>query len=275
VGGHHIHLDAADLAGNGGLGRYVLLPGDPSRARTIAERFADRRTVETPRGFDGHLGTLDSPRGPIDVLAIPTGIGAPAAEVVIFELLQAGARRLLRVGSCGAMAPEIAPGQVVIATGAVRDDGTSAHYAPLEFPALAHPAAVAALRAGAERAGLAGETYAGICHSKASLYAREFGFGPAGEANLAYCAWLRRCGVVASEMECAPLFVLAATFAARAAPLAASPGAEVQAGAVLAVFAADDSQMQRVDPALAARAQARAIDVALEGVRAWAERDRG
>ncbi len=275
MGGHHIQLDPEDLAGNDGLGRYVLLPGDPSRARAIAERFDGRRTVATPRGLDGHLGTLDSPRGPIDVLAIATGIGAPAAEVVVFELLEAGARRLLRVGSCGTMVPEIRPGQVVIATGAVRDDGTTAHYAPPEFPALAHPAAVAALTRGAERAGLAADTFTGICHAKASLYAREFGYGPAGEANVAYCDWLRRCGVVASEMESAALFVVASTYAPKAAPLAAPSRAEVQAGAVLAVFAADDSRMQGVDPELAARAQERAIAVALEGVRAWAERDRG
>lgn len=274
MGGHHIGLGPDELAGNAGLGRYVLLPGDPSRARALGERFRDRRTIATPRGLDGHLGTLDSARGAIDVLAIATGIGAPAAEVVVFELLQAGARRLLRVGSCGTMRPEVQPGQVVIATGAVRDDGTGEHYAPIEYPALAHPAAVEALRRGAERAGLADEVFLGLCHAKASLYAREFGYGPAGERNLAYCDWLRRCGVAASEMECGALFIVASTWAPQLRTLAASDRGDVQAGAVLAVFAADDSRMRGVDAAVAGRAQERAIQVALEGVRAWAERDR-
>jgi uridine phosphorylase len=128
---------------------------------------------------------------------------------------------------------------------------------------------------GARRAGLERDAFFGLCHSKSSLYAREFGHGPAGEANLEYTAWLRRCGVVATEMEAAALFVLAATFRPRAVPLAARPGSEeVQAAAVLAVFAADDSQMA-VDPQLALQAEKRAVRVALEGVRAWAERDRG
>lgn len=274
MSGHHIGLSAEDLAGNAGLGRYVLAPGDPSRARSLGERFDDRRTVSTARGFDAHLGTLSSPHGPIDVLATSTGIGAASAEVVLFELLEAGARRLLRVGSCGTMTRAIQPGQVVIATGAVRDDGSSAHYAPLEYPALAHPSAVAALRIGAERAGLAAETFLGLCHTKATLYAREFGYGPAGESNLAYCDVLRRCGVVASEMEAAILFVLASTYAPRPAPLATPYRDEVQAGAVLAVFGADDSRMQRIDPELVELAQERSIQIALEGVRAWAAADR-
>jgi uridine phosphorylase len=274
VSGHHIGLSAEDLAGNAGLGRYVFLPGDPSRARSIGERFDHRRTVSTPRGFDAHLGTLSSPGGPIDVLAISTGVGAASAEVVLFELLEAGARRLLRVGSCGTMTGAIRPGQVVIAAGAVRDDGSTAHYAPLEYPAIAHPSAVAALRLGAERAGLAAETFLGICHAKATLYAREFGYGPAGESNLAYCDWLRRCGVVASEMEAAILFVLAATYAPRPASLAAPARDEAQAGAVLAVFGADDSRMRTIDPQLLELARERSIQIALEGVRAWAAADR-
>lgn len=271
--GYHIHLGKDELAGNRGLGRYVFLPGDRARARAIAEHFTDRRTIETPRGLDAHLGTLGSDGEAIDVLAISTGIGGAALEVVVTELLRAGGRRLLRVGSCGTMVSEIRPGQVVIATAAVRDDGTSAHYAPLEFPAVAHSRAVEALSRAAERVGLAAETFAGICHSKGSLYAREFGFGPAGEAHLAYCAWLRRCGVVASEMEAATLFVLASTHRPRAAPFGAPGRDDIQAGAVLAVLGTDDSRMQAVDPTIATLAEERTVAIALEAVRVWAERD--
>ena len=270
--GHHIRLGPEHLAGNGGLGRYVLLPGEPARAARIAAHFSDVTVVDSPRGLTAHLGTLRASCGPVDVLTLPSGMGSPSAEVVLHELLAAGARRILRVGSCGSMRSEVRPGQLVIATGAVRDDGTTDHYAPREYPALAHPHAVAALLEGTRRLGLEAETFQGICHAKASLYAREFGLGPAGQANLDYAAWLRRCGVIASEMETAALFVVSSTFAPRAYSLAERRHDEPQVGAVLAVFASDDSHMQ-FDVAVAHQAETRAIEVALEAVRAWAERE--
>ena len=114
----------------------------------------------------------------------------------------------------------------------------------------------------------------GICHSKASLFAREFGFGPVGPSNLEYCETLKRCGVVASEMEASTLFVLSAVAGGDPRPLDREAGTSgCQAGAVLAVYAMDDSNM-KMDPAVASRAEQRAIRVALEGVRAWAEKDR-
>jgi uridine phosphorylase len=273
---HHIRLDRGDLEGNDGLGRYVFLPGSPERAARLGQQFTHLERRENPRGFTAYLGQLDAPGAPpIDVLAISTGVGSSSAEVVISELLAAGARRLLRVGSCGTMASRPRPGQVVLVTGAVRDEATTRHYAPPEYPALAHPDALAALGEGARRAGLASETFRGLCHSKASLYAREFGRGPAGTRNLEYAAWLRRCGVVATEMEASTLFVLAATATPTVFPLDTRPGAaQCQAGALLAVYATDDAEMQ-FDPATARLADERAVRVAVEGVRVWAERDRG
>lgn len=265
---HHIRLGEDHLDGNGGIGRYVLLPGDPSRAARLAEHFSDRHVVENSRGLTAYFGQIDSTDGedPIDVMAIPTGVGSASAEVVIHELIACGARRLLRVGSCGTMADHIRPGHVVIATGAVRDEGTSEHYAPREFPAIAHPEAVYALGEGARRVDLATEVFLGICHSKASLYAREFGGGPAGERNRQYVEWLRRCGVVATEMEASTLFVMAST-----APRYPNYP-ECEAGAVLAVFASDDSGME-FDERIAALAEKRAMSIALEAVRVWAERE--
>ncbi|MEE8139104.1 MAG: hypothetical protein V3T81_09600 [Thermoanaerobaculia bacterium] len=149
---HHIRLALEHLAGNDGLGRYVFLPGDPSRAEKIAAHFTDLELEENPRGFTARLGRLEPADGqPIDVLAMPSGIGAACTEVVVHELLACGARRFVRVGSCGTGAPPIRPGEVVIATGAVRDEATTRHYAPPEFPALAHPDAVAAMAEGARR----------------------------------------------------------------------------------------------------------------------------
>ena len=273
---HHIQLTPDHVEGNEGIGRYVLLPGDPSRAERIARSFEEVEVRENPRGFHAYIGKLAAPEGtgPVEVLAIPTGIGSASTEVVVRELLACGARRLLRVGSCGTGTPSIIPGQVIIATGAVRDEATTYSYAPEGFPAIAHPAAVTALTRGAARAGLADETFCGLCHSKASLYGREFGHGPAGERNLEYVAWLRRCGGIASEMEASALFVLASTAEQEVVSVADSAGAaECQAGAVLAVFARDDSHME-FDAKTAQLAEERAIRVALEGVRVWAEKDR-
>jgi uridine phosphorylase len=273
---HHIGLGAEHLSGNEGLGRYVFLPGDPDRAGRIAEAFDFVEVVEGPRRFTAWLGQLAAEEGPpIDVLALPSGIGGGSAEVVIHELMEAGARRIVRVGSCGSSVPAIEPGGVVIATAAVRDDGASDDYAAPGFPAVASPLALDAMRLGALRAGHGEVTFLGVCHSKATLYAREFGHGPAGQRNLERCSWLRRSGLVASEMEAAILFVMtSARNAGAAQPLAGGdPRLEHQAAAVLAVFARDDSDMA-VDPQVTRAAERRAIEVALEGVRAWSTVDR-
>ncbi|MDH3253734.1 MAG: nucleoside phosphorylase [Acidobacteriota bacterium] len=266
---HHLHIGSDEVDGNDGLGRYVLLPGDPSRAEKIAEHFQDRSTLGNPRGHTVELGTLRSAEGrAIDVMAVASGIGSASVEVVVSELLSCGARRLLRVGSCGTMVPEIVPGQLVIATGAVRDERTSRHYAPLEYPAVAHPDGVRALAEGARLSGLENDTFLGICHSKASLYGREFGRGPAGAANLEYTAWLRRCGVIATEMETSALLVLAATHSPTARSLASSGSTDCRAAAVFAVFGTDDCSMT-FDADLAGIAEERAIRVALAGVGVW------
>lgn len=271
---HHVRLGPDELAGNDGLGRYVFLPGDPSRAGRIAEHFEDVRALDNPRGLDSWIGRLPGEDGePIDVLTIASGMGPGSAEVVVHELLACGARRLLRVGSCGSMTPGIQPGQVVVAVGAVRDEAATAHYAPPEYPAVAHPDVVAAMSEGARRAGLAGETFRGLCHSKASLFAREFGHGPAAERNRRYCEELARAGVVASEMEASVLFVLATTSGPWAGPIDGGWAGECQAGAVLAVFGTDQSDM-KIDPGLVRLAEERAITVAVEGARVWAGRDR-
>jgi uridine phosphorylase len=254
---HHLRLGPDELAGNSGLGRYVFLPVDPSRAGRIAERFEDARAIDNPRGLDAWTGRLASggTEEPIDVLAVASGIGAGSTEVVVHELLTCGARRLLRVGSCGSMTDRIQPGQVVLAVGAVRDEAASSHYAPPEYPALAHPDVLAAMSEGARRAGLAGH-------------------GPAAERNRRYHGELARAGVVASEMEASTLFVVASTAGPWCGPIGGNWNEECQAGAVLAVFGTDQSNM-KLDPEIPRLAEQRAISIAIEGTRVWARRDRG
>lgn len=272
---HHIRLDESHLAGNDGLGRTVFLPGDRSRAAAIAEHFEDVTVVDNPRGLTAHLGTVRLDGASVDVLSISSGMGPGSAEIVVHELIAAGARRIVRVGSCGTLDPNLKPGHVAILTAAVRDEMATNHMAPPEFPAVSHPTAVQSMVDGARAAGLAEYAFVGIGHTKASLYAREFGHGPRGRDNKAYGELLARCGAITSDMEASVLFVLAnAASAGHAASVAAGNAAvPVQAACVLGVYGGDDSDMH-LDPAICRLADERAIRTTLRGVVAWARRDR-
>ena len=109
----------------------MFLPGDRSRAARIAEGFSDVVVVDNPRGLTAHLGRIEQDGHCVDALAISSGMGTASTEIVLRELLCIGARRVVRVGSCGAMDPNIRPGQVAIVTGAVRDELATRHIAPL------------------------------------------------------------------------------------------------------------------------------------------------
>ncbi len=272
----HIQLGPEHLAGNGELGRTVFLPGSAGRAAQIASHFELTAVVDNPRGLTAHLGVLNIDGASVDALAISSGMGPGSVEIVMHELIAAGARRVVRVGSAGAMHAAIPAGAVAILTGAVRDESTSTHVAPLAFPAVAHPGAVRAMEDGARRAGLADHCFVGVGHTKASLYAREFGAGPLGAHNLDHARPLGRCGAIASEMEASVLMILAsAASATRAAPLSAGNAAvPVQAACVLGIYAGTEHHGP-LDGELCRLADARAIRVALHGAAAWARADRG
>ncbi len=271
---HHIHLGTHHLTGNGGLGRTVFLPGSSSRAAQIATHFEDVQVVDNPRGLTAHLGVLRLGGHTLDVLSISSGMGPASAEIVMHELIAAGARRVVRVGSAGAMDPNISPGAACILSGAVRDETTTSHVVPPAFPAVSHPVAVQAMVAGAHAAGLADHSFVGVGHTKASLYAREFGAGPLGTTNTAYTRTLARSGAIASDMEASVLMILAAAASAgHASPLSAGNAAvPVQAACVLGIYGGTDSHMD-LDPVVCRQADERAIAVTLHGVMAWAQAD--
>lgn len=204
----HLNADHADFDGNNGRGRYLLLPGSRARAENIAARFSAVHTKPHPRGHDLHLGTLNRQGQSLDVGVISTGMGCPSIDLIVTELLALGAKTLLRVGTCGSLQPSVKSGDLVIATGAVRDEGTSSHYLPREFPALASFRCLLAAQHVAP--GFVGaKAHFGVVHTKDSLYARELKLGPLTSAHKEYEQLLRHGGVLASEMECAHLFVLA------------------------------------------------------------------
>lgn len=187
----------------GEMPELVLLPGDPGRSQKIAEQFFDDPIeVARNREYWSFRGTYKG----IPVGVCSTGIGCPSAAIAIEELVRVGCRVFVRVGTAGAIDPKLQAGDLVILTSAVRDDGTSRQYIPLEFPAIADPRLVVSLM---EAANATGSTYyVGVGHSKDSFYS-EFPEMTA-DAETTRKKWenMKHAGVLATEMEAAALFVI-------------------------------------------------------------------
>ena len=116
----------------GQVGKYVFLPGSVERATLIAEYFDNPVKVAQNREYLTYTGTLEG----VPVSVTSTGIGGPSAAIAVEELYQCGAHTMMRIGSCASTSPEVHIGDVVIPNGAIRMEGTSSHYLPLEFPAV-------------------------------------------------------------------------------------------------------------------------------------------
>ena len=137
---YHVQLEKGDV------GEYVILPGDPGRCEKIAQYFDEPAHIMTNREYVTYTGKLNG----VKVSVTSTGIGGPSAAIALEELIHCGAHTFIRVGTSGGMQKEVLGGDVVIATGAIRLDGTSKEYAPIEFPAVADFDVVHALRESAK-----------------------------------------------------------------------------------------------------------------------------
>jgi uridine phosphorylase len=133
---HHLGLK------KGAVGRYVLLPGDPGRVEVIARRFDNPRFVAQKREYTTWVGELDG----VPVACTSTGIGCPSTAIAAEELHAIGADTFIRVGTSGGMQPDMQTGDLAVISGAIRDEGTSSHYLPMEFPAVADLDVVLAMR---------------------------------------------------------------------------------------------------------------------------------
>lgn len=202
---HHLDLSAGDV------GEYVLLPGDPGRAETIARHFDSAQHVATNREYVTYTGYLDG----VKVSVTSTGIGCPSSAIALEELVRVGAKTFIRVGTSGAVQPKTRSGELAILTGAIRDEGTSLHYLPPEFPAVANIEIVQALRVAAQRKGLAHRV--GISHSKDSFYGEVEPEHSGVTSRLVerWRAW-QIGGAICSEMEASTLFILASMLRVRA-----------------------------------------------------------
>ena len=190
---------------SGDIGRYVILPGDPGRCEKIAALFDNPVKIASNREFTTYTGTLDG----VPVSVCSTGIGGPSAAIALEELVHCGADTFIRVGTSGGMQPDVLGGDLVIATGAVRMDGTGTEYAPIEYPATPHFDVVQALHQAATQAGHRFHT--GVVQCKDSFYGQHEpeNMPVSAELEQKWNAWLG-CGALASEMESATLFIVGA-----------------------------------------------------------------
>ncbi len=205
---HHLNMS------KGQIGKYVILPGDPGRVEKIARFLDDPYHVMTNREYTTYNGTLEGET----VTVMSTGMGGPSTAIAVEELKKLGAEILIRVGTCGGIDPEIVPGTLIISTGAIRKEGTTREYAPIEYPAVPDYGLVKELEAAAERLNY---PYAmGVTESKDSYYGQHAPETMPGGKELLHKwdAW-KQCGAIASEMEGAALFIVASVRRMRAAAI--------------------------------------------------------
>ena len=159
------HIQVAE----GEVGRYVIMPGDPKRCAKIAEYFENPVLIADNREYVTYTGTLDG----VKVSVTSTGIGGPSASIAMEELYRCGADTFIRIGTCGGMQKEVKSGDVVIATGAIRMEGTSKEYAPIEFPAVADISLTNALIEAAKEKGY--PSHVGVVQCKDAFYGDQTG----------------------------------------------------------------------------------------------------
>ena len=198
-GEYHIHVK------KGEVGRYVILPGDPGRCEKIAAHFDEPKFISQNREFVTYTGKLDG----VLVSVTSTGIGGPSAAIAVEELIHCGADTFIRVGTSGGIRKDVIGGDLCIATCAIRFEGTSREYAPIEWPAVPDFEVTLALKEAAEKLGM--RHHMGVVHCKDSFYGQHspdsMPVGP--QLHYDWDAW-RSMGATCSEMESAALFTVAA-----------------------------------------------------------------
>ena len=210
---HHIQLEKGDV------GRYVLLPGDPGRCEVIAKHLDNAVHVATNREYVTFTGYLDG----VKVSVTSTGIGCPSAAIAVEELARVGADTFIRVGTSGGIQPGTKSGDLAIVSAAIRDEGTSSHYMPMEFPAIADLEIITALRRAAQTKEV--RYRVGITQSKDSFYGEVEPERSAVSEKLLdrWSAW-EIGGAICSEMEASAIFIIASMLKVRAGGIMAMHG---------------------------------------------------
>jgi uridine phosphorylase len=193
------------MCGVGDVAKYVLLSGDPKRVEKIASFLDKARKVAEYRGYVTYTGNV----GGIEISACSTGVGCPSAAIVVEELARIGAQTFIRVGTTGALQPEIEAGDIVIASAAVRLDGTSKVYVPAEYPAEADFSVVSALAEAAKKLGV--KVHIGKVVTTDAFYAGSYDIW--GKAR-----------ALSVEMECSAIFTIAGLKGLRSGAILAVDG---------------------------------------------------
>lgn len=247
---YHIQMKTGDV------GRYVFLPGDPGRCEKIAKYFDNPQHVAHNREYNTFTGTLLGEK----VSVVSTGIGCPSTAIAIEELIAIGADTFIRIGTSGAIQPQIKTGDVAIVNSAIRDEGTTIHYMPIEFPAIADVDIVVALRQAAINVGI--PYHVGPTQSKDSFFGEiEPDRMPVdSRLNERWKAWVDG-GAICSEMEAAAIFILSSIYRTRA-------------GGVMLMGSLNEDGTETPEQKKAMFDIDRAIRVGIEGVRLLIEQDK-
>ena len=240
----------------GEVGRYVILPGDPKRCAKIARYFDDPVLIADNREYITYTGTVDG----VKVSVTSTGIGGPSAAIALEELANCGADTFIRVGTCGGMQEEVLSGDLVIASGAIRRDGTSREYAPIEYPAVSDYGILTALDEAARNLDM--RSHIGVVHCKDAFYGQHNPelLPQSGILLQKWDAYLNM-GCLASEMESATLFIVGSY-------------RKVRTGTILLVMANQIRAAKRLPNPIVHDTDS-AIRTAIEAVRILIRRDNG
>lgn len=234
------------------VGKYILYPGDPARTAVIAKFLDGAKEVAFSREYRTFTGSLDG----VPVSAVSSGMGGPSVAIGVEEMRELGVHTFLRVGTCGATQPDIKMGDLIIATAAVRTEGTGDSYVPKEFPAVANYEVVTALLESARE--LDAPHHLGIIRAVDSLYSDLLpDTMPNGPGLRAELEMWQRAGVIANDMESSTLFVLASVRRLRAGSI------------LLCVDEVGVGEIHHLDPSY----MERMLKVAIGAIRRLIERD--
>lgn len=239
---YHIGLDNTHGA------KYAILPGDPGRVEKIAAYLDNAKYLGTNREYTSWVGELEGEK----VLVMSTGMGGPSTAIGVEELVMTGVDTFIRIGTCGGMSTKVIGGDIVIANGAIRSEGTTREYMPIEYPAISDFDVTTAL-VGASKA--LGKTYhTGVVQCKDSFYGQHDPnrMPVSYMLNNQWEAWIKS-GCLASEMESATLFAVSSVLG-------------VKAGCVLSVVWNQEREKQGLDNPKN-HDTSEAIKVAVEAIR--------
>lgn len=238
----------------GDVGKYVILPGDPKRCKEIAKYFDKATLVADNREFVTYTGYLKG----VKVSVTSTGIGGPSAAIAMEELVKAGADTFIRVGTCGGIRIDVKSSDIVIGNAAIRAEGTSREYAPIEFPAVSNLEVTNSLVEACEE--LDHVYHVGVVQSKDSFYGQHEPekMPVSNELLHKWDAW-KGLGTLASEMESAALFIVASYL-------------NVRCGSCYLVVANQEREKENLDNPLCLDTDM-AIKVAIKAIEKLIDRD--